>query len=69
MWVRIFAGDSDHHVAPSFPTVPSIARDYRLQLGGGVNLMAADNSAGRYYSFVGSDLIALLNAAGPGTKP
>ncbi len=41
----------------------------RLQLGGGVNLMAADDAAGRYYSFVGSDLISLLNAAGLGTKP
>lgn len=41
----------------------------RLQLGGGVNLMAADATSGRYYSFVGSDLISLLNSAGLGVKP
>jgi hypothetical protein len=41
----------------------------RLQLGGGMNLMAADDTSGRYYSFVGSDLISLLNAAGLGSKP
>jgi len=41
----------------------------RLQIGGGVNLMVGDDAAGRYYGFVGSDLIALLNAAGVGSKP
>lgn len=37
----------------------------RLQLGFGTNLMANDNS-GRYYYFVGSDLISLLNTIGIG---
>jgi hypothetical protein len=38
----------------------------RLQIGAGVNLMAPSNDDGRYYYFVGSDLISLLNAVGIG---
>lgn len=38
----------------------------RLQFGAGVNLMAPSNDNGRYYYFVGSDLISLLNAVGIG---
>jgi hypothetical protein len=36
----------------------------RLQFGGGYNLMADDRGDGRYYFFVGSDLISLLQTIG-----
>ena len=38
----------------------------RLQLGAGVNLMGEADDDGRYYYFVGSDLISLLDMVGIG---
>ncbi len=38
--------------------------DGRLQFGAGCNLMAEDEDQGRYYWFVGSDLISLLQTIG-----
>jgi hypothetical protein len=36
----------------------------RLQFGAGYNLMADSNDDGRYYFFVGTDLIGLLQTVG-----